>query len=290
MTARRCLIALAALLLLGAAPAHARAEAERSHVVLIVLENREFGEVIGSRDAPFINLVAEEGALATRYFATTHPSLPNYLALLGGSTYGVRQNCTDCLTSGPNLATQLSAAGISWRAYMGGMPKACFEGAEYGAYVKRHNPFMHSRSIVSKPALCRRVVPESRLYADLSAGRLPAFAWLSPDLCDDAHDCRIAAADRYLEGLIPRITRELGPHGLLILTFDEGTSDRGANGQRGGGRVATMLLGPDVEEGTRLRAVFDHYSLLAALEDRFGLARLRHARGARPLPLALSRF
>lgn len=285
MAARRCLIALAALLLLGAAPAPARAEPERSHVVVIVLENREFGEVIGAADAPFLNRAAERGALATRYFATTHPSLPNYLALLGGSTFGVTENCTECTVPGPNLATQLSAAGIRWRAYMGGMPRPCFPGAEHGTYVKRHNPFMHSTAIASDPALCRRVVPEAVLYADLSSGLLPAFAWISPNLCDNAHDCPFATADRHLKALVPRIIRALGPHGLLVITFDEGTSDRGCCGRPGGGRVATILLGPDVEPGTRLRARFDHYSLLAALEDRFGLARLRHARGAQPLPL-----
>ena len=277
MAARRCLIALAALLLLGAAPA-ADAKPARSSVVLIVLENTEFGEVVGSREAPFLNRMIERGALATRYFAVTHPSLPNYLALFAGSTFGIAENCTGCVAPGPNLATQLSRAGISWRAYMGGMPRACFAGAESGAYVKRHNPFMYSRAVASRPKLCRRVVPETALRADLRRGSLPAFAWLSPDLCDNSHDCPLATADSHLEELVPRVERRLGPEGLLIVTFDEGTSDRGAAGRPGGGRVATILVGPGVQPGTRLRRVYTHYSLLAALEDRFGLARLRHAR------------
>jgi len=281
---RASLIALAALTLLSAAPAAASA-ATPSHVVVVVLENREFGEVIEAPDAPTLNRLAGRGALATRYHAITHPSLPNYLALLGGSTFGIDSNCTDCSTPGANLATQLSGAGVGWRAYMGGMPRPCFRGAEHGAYVKRHNPFMHSAAVASSPGLCRRVVPEGRLDADLRAHRLPAFAWLSPDLCDDAHDCDLASADRHLRRLVPRLTRQLGPHGALVITFDEGTSDAGCCDGARGGRIATILVGPGIDPGTRLRAAYDHYSLLAALEDRFGLARLRHARGANPLPL-----
>ncbi|MGE0066165.1 MAG: alkaline phosphatase family protein [Solirubrobacterales bacterium] len=285
MAPRCCLVLIAALALAITAPA-AGAAPTSSHVVLIVLENHEFDEVIGAPEAPFLNGLATRGALATNYHAIGHPSLPNYLALLGGSTYGVGENCGGCMTPGPNLATQLSAAGIAWRAYMGAMPRACFAGAEAGQYVKRHNPFMHSRAVASDPALCRRVVPETGLDADLRRHRLPAFAWLSPNLCADGHDCLLTNADRHLAALIPRITPQLGPHGLLVVTFDEGTSDADCCGGTAGGRVATILAGPDVPPGTLLRRPFDHYSLLAALEDRFGLARLRHARGADPLPLA----
>jgi len=281
---RRCLILLAALAPVLAATTGAAAAAERSHVVVIVLENREYGEVIGDPDAPFLNRLAARGALATRYHAIAHPSLPNYLAILGGSTYGVDENCTECMTPGPNLATQLSGAGISWRAYMGGMPSACFLDPEYGSYVKRHNPFLHSAAIVADPKLCHRVVPEERLDADLRQRRLPEFAWLSPDLCDDGHDCELAVADRHLSRLVPRLTSQLGPDGLLAITFDEGTSN-----VAGGGRVATLLVGPGIAPGTRLGTPLDHYSLLASLERRFGLPRLRHARAARAIPAVLGR-
>jgi len=96
---------------------------------------------------------------------------------------------------GSNLATQLSAAGVSWRAYMGAMPSPCYRGAEAGDYAKKHNPFMYYPSVVSDPSLCPRDVPETELGADLAHRRLPAFAWISPDLCEDAHDCGFGAAD-----------------------------------------------------------------------------------------------
>lgn len=259
-----------------------------SHTALIVLENREFNEVIGAHDAPYLDQLAARGALAVNYHAIAHPSLPNYLALAGGSTFGISEDCTDCLASGSNLATQLAAAGKSWRAYMGAMPSPCFAGAEVGEYAKRHNPFMYFPSVTSDPSLCARDVPETRLRADLANGRLPAFAWISPGLCDDAHSCAFGSADRYLRGVVPRLLDALGPDGLLAITFDEGTTNASCCGGAAGGRIATVLLGPQVRRGARLRGAYSQYSLLATIEDRFGVARLRHARTAPALGMAFS--
>ena len=279
------------LIFVSAVVAPSGAAASRSHapgprVVVIVLENREYGEVIGNLYAPFLNRLARRGALASRYYAIAHPSLPNYLALLGGSTFGVRENCIDCTARGSNLALQLSRAGISWRAYMEGLPHRCYRGAAAGEYVKRHNPFMYFPSITSVPRRCANVVPQTRLDADLRRRSLPAFAWIVPGLCHGAHDCGIDIADRRLAKLVPRITRQLGPDGFLAVTFDEGTSDAGCCGGVAGGRIATILKGPAVRRGARLRRNYDHYSLLATVEDRFGLPRLRHARAGHSLRAA----
>lgn len=285
MAARLCLT-LALALLLGTPPA-AAVSAPPPRVFLVVLENREFEEVIGNPEAPYLNHLAERGALATNFFGVAHPSLPNYLALLGGDTFGITENCTECVISGPNLATQLSRAGISWRAYMESMPSPCFSGAGAGRYAKRHNPFVYFPSITAVPGRCRRVVPEARLPEDLDHHRLPRFGWLTPDLCHDGHDCGLPAADWYLWRLLPRVVHQLGPHGLLVVTFDEGRSDGGCCGSPGGGRIATILVGPDVPRGKQILQPADHYSLLASIEDRFGLPRLRLARDAEPLAPAL---
>jgi phospholipase C len=257
----------------------------RSHVVLIVLENHGYGEVTGSPEAPYLNRLARRGALATDYHAVAHPSLPNYLALLGGSTFGIDSNCTECAVPGPNLATQLSNAGIAWHAYMEGMPHPCFRGDGAGGYVKRHDPFMYFPSITADLRRCSDVVPTRTLRTDLKRHSLPAFAWIGPNLCYSAHDCNLATADLHLSTLVPRIDRQLGPHGLLIVTFDEGKGNAGCCGEAGGGRVFTVAIGPGVPRGTRLTRGYDHYSLLAGLEDRFGLPRLRKAKQALALPL-----
>ena len=77
------------------------------HIALIILENQSFETVIGSAEAPYLNSLANQWALATRYSGVSHPSLPNYLALIGGSTYGITQDCTDCVVNAPSLPDRL---------------------------------------------------------------------------------------------------------------------------------------------------------------------------------------
>jgi phosphatidylinositol-3-phosphatase len=259
-----------------------------SHVFVLVLENREFGQVIGNPSAPFFNRLALRGALATRYFAITHPSLPNYLALLGGATFHIQSDCTSCTAKGPNLAQQLERAGVSWRAYMEGMPKPCYRGSGAGGYAKKHDPFMYFPSVRNDPASCSNVVPGSRLDADLAGGRLAAFSWITPDLCHDGHDCGTAAMDRYLAGIVPRLKSSLGPHGFLVVTFDEGVSERGCCAGAHGGRVATVFSGPDVRKHARLKREYDHYSLLRTLQNAFSLPPLRRSARVIGIPPAFT--
>ena len=262
------------------------APAGGSRVFVLVMENREYDQVIGSAAAPYLNHLASRRALATRYFAITHPSLPNYLAILGGSTFGISNDCTDCEARGASLATQLSGAGIGWRAYMEGMPSPCFGDPYSGGYAKKHNPFAYFPEITSDPGLCKRIVPGRRLAADLGRETIAPFSWITPDLCNDAHDCSISVGDAYLRRLVPRLLRHLGPHGLLAITFDEGTSSAGCCGNAYGGKVATILAGPDVRRNARLGKAYTHYSLLRTIEDHFGLGHLRAAASARPMRAA----
>jgi hypothetical protein len=272
-----------------ASPPMPSSDPAASHVFVVVLENHSYKQMIGRHRARYITRLGRRNALLTNYYAITHPSLPNYLAILGGSTFGIDDNCTDCEADDPNLALQLSQAGISWRAYMEGMPTRCYTGAEDGRYAKRHNPFVYFPSIVTRPELCNRVVPADGLGADLSQGSLASFNWITPDLCHDAHDCGIRKADRYLKRLVPKLLANLGPHGFLVLTFDEGTGSRGLDGE-GGGRIATVLAGPDVVKETRVATPVNHYSLLRTLERAFGLAYLREARSAQDLGPAFVSF
>ncbi len=117
--------------------------------------------------------------------------------------------------------------------------------------------------------------------SDLRRGRLPRYAWISPNLCDDGHDCSIATADRFLARTVPLLLRELGPHGFLLLTWDEGSSDNGCCAGAQGGRIATILAGPDVRPGARDSQPVDHYGVLATIEEAFGLPPLAGAADAR---------
>jgi phosphatidylinositol-3-phosphatase len=245
-----------------------------SHVVVLAMENAEYGEVIGNSSAPYVNALARRYGLATQSFAITHPSLPNYLALTGGSTHGITSDCTGCVVSATNIVDQLEGAGISWRAYLEDVPRPCFGGAQAGGYAKKHNPFAYYTDIARSPRRCERLVGFQRLAGDLRAGRLPTYVWISPNLCDDGHDCGVAAGDRFLARTVPALLRELGPHGFLVLSWDEGSSEDGCCGRAAGGRVATIVAGPEVRRGAREDTPVDHFGVLGTIEQALGLAPL----------------
>jgi hypothetical protein len=241
---------------------------------VVVLENTEYGDVIGSSSAPYINGLARTYGLATRSFAVTHPSLPNYLALTGGSTFGISSDCTDCSVPGAGLGGQLQSRHISWKAYMEGLPHPCFTGPAADDYAKKHDPFVYYRALVSDRAACQKVVPLSALYRDEASHSLSTFIWITPDLCHDIHDCDLRTGDRFLAGLLPPLLRSVGPKGLVFITWDEGTSDDGCCRLASGGHIATIAAGPGARRGARLSTPVDHYSLLQAIEDLLDLPRL----------------
>jgi hypothetical protein len=260
-----------------------------SHVVVIVMENKEDSAVLGSRAAPYINALARRYGLASESFAIGHPSLPNYLALTSGSTNGVTSDCTSCTVAAANVVDQLAHAGISWKAYLEDVPSTCFTGPSFGAsvYAKKHNPFIYYNDIARNPARCSHLVGFGALGADLSAGRLPTFAWITPSLCNDTHDCGVASGDGFLSRTVPSLIGELGPHGFLVLTWDEGATNLGCcGGAAAGGHVATIVAGPDVIAGSRERAPVDHYGVLATIELALGLPRLGAAANPRNGSLA----
>jgi hypothetical protein len=260
-------------LALGANAALPRAHGSR--VVVIVMENAEYGEVIGSPAAPYVNRLARRYGLARQSFAIRHPSLPNYLALTSGSTQGISSDCTECGVSSANIVDQLEGAGISWRAYLEDVPTPCFTGAGSGGYAKKHDPFAYYGDIAGSRRRCGRLVGFGALASDLRAGRLPSYVWITPNLCDDGHDCGVGAGDRFLARTVPVLLGELGPGGFLVLTWDEGSSDEGCcAGQAQGGRVATIVAGPQVRPGGRLDRPIDHYGVLGSIEEAFGLAPL----------------
>jgi hypothetical protein len=249
-----------------------------SQVIVVVLENEEASDVIGSAQAPYTNSLARRYGLATQSFAIAHPSLPNYLALTSGATDGIGSDCADCHVAARNIVDQLQAAHVSWRAYMEDQPGACFRGAASGGYAKKHNPFIYYDDVASDTGRCSRIVGFDQLAHDLDGDRLPTFAWITPNLCDDGHDCGVRGADRFLARTVPLLLRELGPHGLLLLTWDEGGSDAGCcAGAARGGRVATIVAGPDVRAHAREAQPVDHYGVLATIEQALGLPPLARA-------------
>jgi hypothetical protein len=253
-----------------------------SHVITIVMENEEDTDIVGSPAAPYANALIRRYGLATQSFAVSHPSLPNYLALTSGSTHGVNSDCTECTVSAPNIVDQLETAHITWKAYLEDEPSTCFPGAGAGGYAKKHNPFIYYTDVAGSPHRCAHLVDFTALASDLNAGTLPTYAWITPNLCDDGHDCGVAGGDRFLARTVPALLHELGPHGFLIVTWDEGSSNRGCcGGLAHGGRVATIVAGPTVRRGARASEPVDHYGVLATVEEALGLPLLAGARDPR---------
>ncbi|MFZ1993158.1 MAG: alkaline phosphatase family protein, partial [Solirubrobacteraceae bacterium] len=240
-----------------------------------MLENKEDKQIIGRPGAPYLNALAAQSAVAANYYAITHPSLPNYLALTAGSTLGFSgSDCGTCSVSHRNLVDQLEAAGISWKVYVEGLPSLCSSAATAGEYVRRHDPFMYYRDVADNPARCRSIVPMTTLTGDLASHSLPRFSWLVPNICHDMHSCGTYTGDRYLRALVPRVLAGLGPSGLLFVTFDEGDTNAGCCGVAKGGHILTLVAGQGARAGVRSMTPYDHYSLLRTIEDLLGLPRL----------------
>jgi len=241
------------------------APAAPQHLFVIVMENTSLATALR---APSISSLASKYTLATNYHAVSSPSLPNYLALTSGSTWGITDDGYYALPAG-GLGAQLTAAGVSWRAYMEGLTSAGCMHSPY-PYALKHNPFAYYGG--SCPD---NVVSLDTLDADL-AHDTPRFVWITPGLCHDGHDCALTESGPWLEGLVTKIVASSAwrDGGALFIVWDEGD---------GRSSVVPLIVATRDLAGRRVDASYDHYSLLAAVEDAFGLPRLGAARDARPL-------
>lgn len=239
------------------------------HVYLIVLENRNPEEIIRSPDAPYLNELAAQGAVATNVWAVASASQPNYLALISGSTHFVTSNDTHDIDA-RSVFDQLEEAGLGWRVYAENVPPGCFTGTEAagsegpGQYTRAHQPAISFTSISRSPRRCANIAGHAEF--DPTAA---SFELIVPDSCHNTHDCPVATGDAWLAGFVPRILSSPGfrEHGLLIITFDGG-SDVGPNDQD---RLATILVGAGVRAGTVTEARYDHYNTLRTIQEGLGL-------------------
>jgi len=239
------------------------------HIVVAVIENHAYSEIIGRQSAPFLNSLAARGALLTRSYAVTHPSQPNYLALFSGSTQGLPGNSCPHRYTGPNLAAALRAAGLSFAGYSEDLPAPGYTGCSSGSYARKHNPW------VNFPALPPGVnQPMTAFPAD--PGRLPTVSFVVPNLDNDMHDGTVARGDRWLATHLGRYAEWSTTHNSLLIV----TADEDDNGH--GNRIATILAGAHVKPG-RYSTRIDHYGLLRTLLASYRLAPFGAAARARAL-------
>jgi len=233
------------------------------HVFVIVLENTSYQQALRQ---PYIASLARRYALATNYTSVANPSLPNYLAISSGSTWGIGDDAYHQLPAG-GVGSQLTGAGISWKAYMEGFAGDCFN-SPY-PYALKHNPFAYYGG-----ACPANIVPMTDLATDLKSGT-PQLSWITPGLCNDGHDCGVRASDRWLSGVVPQITSSPAwrKDGVLFITWDESSA--------GDGRVALLVVAPSVRG--QITTPLDHYSLSATISEQLGVPRLGDAKEATSL-------
>jgi phospholipase C len=245
-------------------------------VLWIVMENKNYSSIVGSSSAPYENQIAQQCGLATNYHAIGHPSLPNYIAMVAGSPLGVTDDAAPSshLLTGNNLFQQVPTS----KGYAESMPSNCLL-TDSGQYAVRHNPYTYFTPIRTQ---CQsRDVPmgtasSGAFHNDVAAGTLPPFGFVTPNLCNDMHDCSVATGDAYLANLVPTIIA--GPdfqNGRLaiVITYDE-------NGGASGNQVYTSVISPFTAPGTQSATNFTHYSLLRATEEILGVPLLGGASSA----------
>jgi hypothetical protein len=249
------------------------------HVVWIFMENHNYSDIAGNTsEAPYENQLAGQCGLATSYQGITHPSLPNYIAATSGSDQGISDDNppADHPLSVPSIYTQLKAAGLQWRDYEESAPGNCPSDSS-GDYAVKHDPAPYYTNIAADCA--NWDVPlgspsSGNLVNDINAGSLPAFSFITPNLCNDMHDCSIATGDAWLQQMVPKILA--GPNyqagnTAVVITFDE---------DEGQGIVFTTVVSPYTPAGSTSGTAFSHYSLLKTTEQLLGLGQLGNAASA----------
>jgi len=252
--------------ILADSPSPSPSPLKPSHVFVIVMENSSYESAMAQ---PYLSQLASQYAVATDYHPITTPSLPNYLAMTSGSTWGIRDDNYHRLPS-TGLGVELTDSGIPWKAYMEGFSGDCFN-SPY-PYALKHNPFAYFGGQCPS-----NIVPMTQLATDLG-GDTAQLSWITPGLCHDGHDCSRQVADQWLAAIVPQILASAAwqDNGVLFITADESDS--------GGDRVPLVIAAPQLN-GQQLTQTYDHYSLLATISDDLGVTRPGESAQANPISL-----
>lgn len=229
-----------------------------AHTVVVVMENHSYSDIIGSRQAPYLNQLARQGALFTNSYAVTHPSQPNYLDLFSGSDHGITDDSCPHTLRAPNLGAGLIAAHRTFTGYAEDLPVAGSAACNAGQYARRHAPW------VNFPSIPRSDSRQLRAFGAGGYARLPTVSFVIPNVCHDMHSCPVGTGDQWLRQHISGYARwAMTHHSLLIVTWDEGSDSN---------HIVTIFAGQQVRPG-RYGRPLTHFGVLRTIEDAY---RLRH--------------
>jgi phospholipase C len=311
-----------------------------AHIIVIVEENKNYEQILNPAAAPNIAGLAKAYGDAAQFFGEVHPSEANYVALLGGDTFGIHDddayfckpgatdplcysvaqpNYVDHTVRAMHLGQQLEAKGLTWKGYYENIPApgskaviasdpAFDDGTlKTALYATKHSGFMNFAAVQADPHRAEHIVGFDQWKADLAANRLPTFALVVPNQCNEMHglsgpkvpaDCAsdnkaalIARGDQEVGELVHEIqaTAAWRSHEnvAIVVTFDEGagktregccavTPDAPSN--FGGGHIPTIVITNHGPRGVEDATPYNHYSLLRTMEDAFGIKQhLGHA-------------
>jgi len=239
------------------------------HVFIVLEENHNYSSVIGKPSMPYLNSLANTYGLATQYYANTHPSIGNYFMLTTGQIITNNDDYSGTVTA-DNVVRHLLTAGKTWKAYEEDLPHAGYVKRDVANYARRHCPLSYFSDVINSKVQILNLVPFTQFATDLANGNFPDYSFITPNLCNDAHNCSLATADAWLKKniapLIQSSTFQDG--GLLIIVFDESASDN----THGGGRVAWVAVSPQFSNGGYKSAtLYQHQNTLRLMMQGLGL-------------------
>jgi hypothetical protein len=233
-----------------------------------MFENKASSQITSS-SAPYFQSLAAQGASFSQSYAITHPSQPNYIALLSGSTQGVTSDDCPKTFSGENLAHRVTSAGLTFKGYSESMPSDGYTGCSSGTYRRKHNSWVDFANNSSSVNLTYASFPSS-------LGSLPTVSFVTPNMCNDMHDCSISTGNSWLQSHLDAYAQwAKSNNSLLIVTFDEDNS-LSLN------HIYTTFVGAHVKAGSYPEKI-THYTVLRTIESAYGLSPLGGAASVSPV-------
>jgi len=265
-----------------------------SHVWVINEENHGYEQIVGNSQMPYYQKLIQQYGLATQFYSDRHTSLPALMWFVAGASVETNEQTTSCQHGEDNLVRELLKRGYTWHSYQEDLPYTGYEGLYGGLYWRRHNPLIDFTDVCPSTGQNKNIVPFTQMASDFSADKMVNFAWITPDVDDNAHSGSLQQADQWLQDHVPAILArpefQSGGDGILFIVWDEselsGDNRCSASVSQGcGGRTAILVIGPKVKPDYKSTILYHNENVLSTVCAAMGLATCPGA-GAKATPMA----